>query len=306
MNAIEIHHITKDYGNGKGVFDVSFSVRQGEIMGFLGPNGAGKTTTIRQLMGFIRPDSGSLSILGKDCFSQADVISGKLGYLPGETSFIDSMEASEFIRFVSQMKGMKTPGRTGELLERFSLDPHGKIRRMSKGTRQKLAIVCAFLHDPEILILDEPTSGLDPLMQNAFLELIQDEKERGKTILMSSHIFEEIEKTCSRTAIIHAGKLISVEDMTELKSNRKKIWDLTLTEPSQAQQLSLELHTLFSVNASFSENKVTAALSGSIDAYLKLFSRYTILDLNIHTLSLEELFLHFYEGRKSDDQSDAV
>ena len=155
MSVIEISHITKDYGKGRGVFDVSFSVHKGEVLGFLGPNGAGKTTTIRQLMGFIRPDSGKLSILGKDCFQEADQIQKSLGYLPGEIAFIDSMNGMEFIRFVAKMKGMKGLGRSQELMERFELDAMGKLKKMSKGMKQKIGIVCAFM-DPaaEILILD--------------------------------------------------------------------------------------------------------------------------------------------------------
>ena len=199
-NIIEIDHITKDYGNGRGVFDISFQVKKGEVLGFLGPNGAGKTTTIRQLMGFLRPDSGSVQILGMDCFHDAHKIAGSLGYLPGEIAFIDAMTGIKFIRFIANMKGMKDLGRAPELMERFELNPSAKIKKMSKGTKQKIGIICAFMQDPDILLLDEPTSGLDPLMQNEFIDLILEEKERGKTILLSSHIFEEVERTCDRAA----------------------------------------------------------------------------------------------------------
>lgn len=295
MNAIEISHITKDYGAGKGVFDVTFEVKQGEVMGFLGPNGAGKTTTIRQLLGFIRPDSGSLQILGRDCFLHADEIAKNLGYLPGEIAFIDSMSAAEFIRFAAQMKGMTHPGRTKELLERFELDPRGKIRRMSKGMKQKLGIICAFMHDPDILILDEPTSGLDPLMQNAFVELLLDEKKRGKTILMSSHIFEEIEKTCDRTAIIRSGKLMSVERIESLKNSKRKTIILELETYAEAKQFAEQLLTSLGTNVSSDGNSVVLTVSGAIDPYLKLFSQYHVLDMDIRTPGLEELFMHFYD-----------
>jgi ABC-2 type transport system ATP-binding protein len=202
MRVIEIDQITKDYGNGKGVFDISMTVEQGEVMGFLGPNGAGKTTTIRQLMGFIHPDSGQVRINGLNCFAKAHEIQKSLGYLPGEIAFMDDMTGLEFIRFIAEMKHLKSLNRAKELMAYYELDLKGKIKKMSKGMKQKLGIVCAFMQEPEILILDEPTSGLDPLMQNKFIEMLKLEKQKGKTILMSSHIFEEVEKTCDRVAII--------------------------------------------------------------------------------------------------------
>lgn len=166
MKVIDIQGITKDYGRNKGVFDVSFSVNKGEVLGFLGPNGAGKTTTIRQLMGFIKPDKGTVTIQGKDCFSKSNIIQKSLGYLPGEIAFMDDMSGIEFIKFIANMKKMKDFSRAEELMKFFELDAGGRIQKMSKGMKQKIGIVCAFMQDPDILILDEPTSGLDPLMQN--------------------------------------------------------------------------------------------------------------------------------------------
>ncbi len=202
---IKLEHVTKDYGNKKGVFDLSFSVPQGEVFGYLGPNGAGKTTTIRQLMGFIRPDKGSCRMIGKECFRQAFEIQKKTGYLAGELAFPEDMTGLGFLKFMAEMKGMKNVSRMKDLMERFELNPHGKIKRMSRGMKQKVGIVNTFMHDPEVVILDEPTSGLDPLMQNAFVDLILEEKKKGTTILMSSHIFEEIEKTCGRPLSVPAG-----------------------------------------------------------------------------------------------------
>ena len=216
MSVIEISNITKDYGNKKGVFDASFSVEKGEVLGFLGPNGAGKTTTIRQLMGFIHPDSGTVTINGMDCFKDAAKIQKTLGYLPGEISFMDDMSGNEFIRFIGKMKGMTDFTYAKELMDFFELDPKGYIKKMSKGMKQKIGIICAFMNKPEILILDEPTSGLDPLMQNKFIELILREKKRQATILMSSHLFEEVEKTCDRTVIIKAGHIMAVENMDKI------------------------------------------------------------------------------------------
>lgn len=294
-NYIEIDHITKDYGQGRGVFDVTFQVQKGEILGFLGPNGAGKTTTIRQLMGFIKPDSGSVSILGKDCFKEADSIEKSLGYLPGEIAFIDSMSGIEFIRFIAKMKKMKGLGRAESLMEKFELNPSGKIKKMSKGMKQKIGIVCAFMQDPEILILDEPTSGLDPLMQNQFIDLLLQEKKRGKTILMSSHIFEEVEKTCDRAAIIREGRLVAVENMEKLKSGRKKIVELHLSDEQMAASFAREI-----AGSKVTGRSVSANVGLDMDEFIKKAGAYTVVDLNVRTQSLEEFFLHFYGGQNND------
>ena len=295
VNTIEISHITKDYGNQRGVFDLSFAVRAGEVLGFLGPNGAGKTTTIRQLMGFIKPDRGSVMIRGLDCFKQADEIQRYVGYLPGEIAFMEAMKGIEFIRFIARMKRMKGTGRADELIEMFELDASGKIDKMSKGMKQKIGIVCAFMQDPEILILDEPTSGLDPLMQNTFVELILKEKERGKTILMSSHMFEEVEKTCDRTAIIRSGRLKTVEDIEKLRLGKKKVMEIQFAENEMAEQFAMN------VPGSQRQGKtVTAKVGKDLDAFIKQAGQYTVVDLSVRSQSLEEFFMHFYGGEYHD------
>ena len=176
MSAIKIENLVRDYGGGKGVFDVSFHVNQGEAFGFLGPNGAGKTTTIRHLMGFLKPKSGRCIIDGLDCWNDRDKVQARLGYIPGEISFFEDMTGAEFLKFITEYRKIGRKSRKEELLERFELDPKSKIKKMSKGMKQKLGIAAAFMHDPDILILDVPTSGLDPLMQNRFIELIAEEK----------------------------------------------------------------------------------------------------------------------------------
>ena len=202
MSVIKVDNISKYYGSGRGVFDLSFEVNKGEIFGMLGPNGAGKTTTIRQMMGFIKSDKGSAKILDMDCFVNRENIQNKLGYLPGEIAFMDEMKGSDFIKFIAEMKSIKNKNRIKELSDLFELDANRKIKSMSKGTKQKIAIVCAFMNDPEVVILDEPTSGLDPLMQKKFIDLILEEKKKGTTIFMSSHIFEEIEKNMRQNCYI--------------------------------------------------------------------------------------------------------
>lgn len=232
---IEVEHLTRDYGGGRGVFDVSFQVAAGEVFGFLGPNGAGKTTTIRHLMGFLKAKEGGCRINGLDCFRDREKVQQMLGYLPGEISFFDDMTGVEFLDFVSGYRKDKGESRRKELMDMFDLNPHGKIKKMSKGMKQKVGIVAAFMHDPQILILDEPTSGLDPLMQNRFIELVEAEREKGKTILMSSHMFEEVERTCHRIGIIRAGKLVAMDQVEALREQYMTPYTVTLESEEMAK-----------------------------------------------------------------------
>lgn len=295
-HVMELQNVTKDYGNGKGVFDVSFSVKEGEVFGYLGPNGAGKSTTIRQLMGFIHPQTGKCQILGKDCFSKASEIQNEIGYLAGELAFIEDMTGRKFLEFMAQMKGIRDLSRMEELIELFELNPHGKMRKMSKGMKQKVGLVCAFMGNPKAVILDEPTSGLDPLMQNRFVELILEEKKKGTTILMSSHIFEEVEKTCDRTAIIRAGRIVTVEDMKSLSEKRKKIYTITLFDAHTADRFVAESGLEIMERMG---NRVQLTVKEQISETLQIIAKYQPIDLDIKTQSLEELFMQFYgEGEK--------
>lgn len=294
-NVIEIRQLTKDYGNNRGIFDVSLSVKKGEVFGFLGPNGAGKSTTIRHLMGFIQADQGSCQINGLDCLRDHARIQQALGYLPGEIAFMDDMTGLEFIKFMAKMKGMTDLTKAYELMERFELNPQGKIKKMSKGMKQKIGIICAFMHDPELLILDEPSSGLDPLMQNRFIELVLEEKQRGKTIFMSSHIFEEIERTCDRTAMIKDGRLISIEELQTLKASKHKTYKIMFATEELAEQFMNEGFECEQV-----ESTVVKVLPrNNLNYLLATLSRYDIIDLDITKPTLEELFLHFYGGDES-------
>lgn len=292
MSVIEISHLTKDYGHQKGIFDVSFHIDKGEAVGFLGPNGAGKTTTIRHLLGFIQPQSGTVSILGKNCFDDISIIHPQLGYLPGEIAFMDDMTGDDFIRFIAKMKNMKDTSRMKELIDFFELNPSGKIKKMSKGMKQKIGLVLAFMNDNDIYILDEPTSGLDPLMQNKFVQLIQQEKKKGKTILMSSHIFEEVENTCDRVIMIKDGKIIADESMEQLKSERHKHYDITFQTTDEAIRFS----KLYSCK--MHDKYVEFVTKDDINHLIRILQDYTIVDMNMKAQSLEELFLHYYGGNK--------
>jgi len=226
MAVIEIERLTKDYGHGRGVFDVSFRVEEGEVYGFLGPNGAGKTTTIRHIMGFLKPQSGSVKVGGLDSWAHAREIHRNLGYLPGEIALPDTMSGMEFLRMMADLRGVRDMAHARRLMERFELNPSGSLKRMSLGTKRKLAIVTAFMHDPAVLVLDEPTSGLDPIMQGVFIEFLREEKARGKTILMSSHIFREVEASCDTVSIIKDGRLVAAFAADDLRNRPEKTYEL--------------------------------------------------------------------------------
>lgn len=272
MSVINVQNLTRNYGSGKGIFDVSIQVKKGEVFGFLGPNGAGKTTTIRHLMGFIKPKAGSCQIDGLDCWKDRDKIQKRLGYIPGEISFFDDMTGKEFLKFVSDYRNLGKENRIQEMLERFESNPKGKIKKMSKGMKQKLGIVSAFMHDPDILILDEPTSGLDPLMQNRFVELVAEEKKKGKTILLSSHMFEEVERTCDRIGIIRNGKLVTVDSVETLRKRHMHTYTVHLDSPTLAEEFAQDFQGICD------GNHVTVSTKQS----------------------LETIFMNYYGGEKND------
>lgn len=292
MSVIQIHNLTRDYGNGKGVFNLSFSLDQGEAFGFLGPNGAGKTTTIRHLMGFLKPKVGSCSIDGLDCWKNSANIQRRLGYIPGEISFFDDMTGINYLKFISRYRGEKTDGRMKDLCDRFELDARSKFKKMSKGMKQKVGIVAAFMHDPEVLILDEPSGGLDPLMQNRFIELVNEETANGKTILMSSHMFEEIERTCHRVGIIKDGNLIAIDSMNTLKAARVRNYVVTLATEETAAAFAEEPLSITSV----SNNNVTVLIQNDMREFIAAMNRHAVINISAPEQSLEEIFMQYYGG----------
>lgn len=296
MSVIEVSHVTRDYGAGRGIFDVNLSVEEGEVYGFLGPNGAGKTTTIRHLLGFIRAKEGSCRILGHDCFTEAALIGSQTGYLAGEIVFPEDMTGLGLLNFLANLRGIRDEKRMQELLDMFELNPAGRIRRMSKGMKQKLGIVSAFMGNPRILILDEPTSGLDPLMQNRFVELILQEKKKGTTILMSSHMFEEVERTCDRTAMIKSGRIAALENMESLHSKKSRRYVVTLAETGRGPELAEACTQAGYAAQAEQDGRVSVTVSDHIPEFLKRLSQWPVQDLTVENPSLEELFLHYYGG----------
>lgn len=293
-SVITVSNLTRDYGKGRGVFGLNFEVKPGEAFGLLGPNGAGKTTTIRQLMGFVRPDSGSTRIFGQDCFAQAARVQRQVGYLPGELALMDDMTGMAFIRLMAGLRGQSDLSYARQLCDRFGLDANQKIRKMSKGTKQKVGLVCALMHRPRLLILDEPTSGLDPLMQNQLWEILLAEKQQGVTILLSSHIFEEVERLCDRAALLRGGRIAAVEQLGELRTKASRVYQLRFEDSARAE--------------AFAAGWPGAAAKGEwvqmrlgrgepVARLLAQAAQAGVQDLQTRQENLEDMFLRMYGGQ---------
>ena len=295
MPVIEVSHLTKDYGHGRGVFDVSIKVEQGMCYGFLGPNGAGKTTTIRHLMGFSKPQSGSTSILGCDSWNCADELKNAVGYLPGEIAFPKGLTGTEFLDMQMKLRRVKDEAYKNELLERFQLDPSMRVEKMSLGVRRKLAVVTAFLHDPDILILDEPTSGLDPIMQQNFIDFILSEKKRGKTILLSSHIFHEVDACCDRISIIKDGRIVADFVADELKNRSTKIYRISFSDKDSYDAFVCKDYLFHSRN----EKKLRARVmieAAQINRLLTDITPLNVTEFQEIPFTLEDYFMGFYKN----------
>lgn len=241
---IKVEHLTKDYGEGKGIFDLSFTIKKGETFGFVGTNGSGKTTTIRHIMGFLKPEKGSVSVLNLDAWQNACEIKKYVEYVPGEIAFPDLKDGTSFLKAQAELLGISDMSYANYLVERLQLDTSANLKRMSKGMKQKTALVAAFMADKDILILDEPSTGLDPLMRETFVELLLAEKKKGKTILMSSQMFDELEDVCDRVALIFNGRIIDIADMHELTNlpyKTYKIEFLTREEYLKFKKLKYEI-----------------------------------------------------------------
>ena len=295
---INVDHLTKDYGYGRGVFDVSIKVHRGECYGYLGPNGAGKSTTIRHIMGFSKPQKGSTQIFGIDTFGHTDEILGKVGYLPGEPSIPLGLNGWGFIKMMQDMRGEENNERLQYLLKLFRLDPSPNVKEMSLGEKRKLAVVAAFMNDPDVLILDEPTSGLDPVMQQVFIKFIVEEKKRGKTILLSSHIFSEVEATCDMISIIKDGKHVSTFNAEEVKKIDTKVYILTFRNKEYMDEyLNKRPFEIVDQN----EHRLTITVKFKQDKYKQFIDSLMGIKLSSFAekpYALQDYFMSFYKEEK--------
>ena len=291
MNVIEINNLTKNYGKSRGIIDVSFNVEEGEIFGFIGPNGAGKSTTIRTLLSLIYPTSGSATIFGKDCIKFAPEIAKDIGYLPSEVFYYDKMKVIDLLNYSASFYKKDCSKRIHELSEIMDLDLKKRIDDLSFGNKKKVGIVQGLLHEPKLIILDEPTSGLDPLMQQKFFDLLKAENKKGATILLSSHVLGEVQRLCTRVAIIKEGRIIQVEKISSLMENNYKKFKLEIN--SEIDKSYFQIAGVS--NLEIKEKTVSFLFKGNVNLIIKRISEVEISNVWIEEPSLEEIFMHYYE-----------
>jgi len=288
---ISAHALTKHYGSVQALTDLTLDVRQGEIFGFLGPNGSGKSTMIRTLLGFLHATRGRATVLGLDAETQSVEIRRRIGYLPGGIALYDSLTGEQALDYLAELQG-REPHRRADLCDRLELPVavlKRRVRDYSRGMRQKIGVVQALQHDPELAILDEPTEGLDPLMQQAFYRILDDLRSEGRTVFFSSHILSEVERLCDRVAIIRAGRLMALHDVADLLARRRRRvmlrWRGAAPDPSTLPGL---------VDVQVDGNRIIGSLTGDISAFVRSIASPSLDDLTIEPASLEEAFLEYY------------
>jgi ABC-2 type transport system ATP-binding protein len=290
--------LSKRYGSSRGVDGLDLEVRQGEVFGFLGPNGAGKTTTIRLLLDLIRPTAGSIQVLGTDPHQGGPALRRKIGYLAGDFVVDGGQSSRELLTFLGNLRGGIARQRVDDLADRLGLDLSTRIKSLSKGNRQKVGLIQAFMHQPELLILDEPSSGLDPLVQQTFLSMVREAKSAGQTVFMSSHVLSEVEQSADRVGIIRDGRMIAVEGFESLRSRAVRRVEITFDAPVTAEafanlpgveQLSVE------------EGRLRCLLTGRADHLIKAAARFHVVTILAEEPDLEELFFTLYRGEEATD-----
>jgi len=291
--AIQTSKLSKDYGFGHGLFDLDLTVSPQEVFGFLGPNGAGKSTTIRCLVGMIRPTFGSAHIFGLDCLRDSVAVKRKVGYMPGDMPQFGSLRGREVVAYLGGLRGTIDTALVRRIAERFDLDLGRRFREYSSGNKKKLGIVLAFMHKPELLILDEPTGGLDPLNQQEFYRLVNETRDAGATIFLSSHILSEVEHVCDRVGIIRSGRLVKVAELDEIHSIRVHRLELEFAPGTEIPEATIRSAAGVE-DVVVEDNKVTCTVKGTFDPLLKALSGTTVTNLVSHEPSLEEVFLTYY------------
>ncbi|HCZ24209.1 MAG TPA: ABC transporter ATP-binding protein [Acholeplasmataceae bacterium] len=290
MSMIEIRNLTKDYGLSRGIFNIDLEVKKGEIFGFVGTNGSGKTTTIRNMMGFIRPDSGSVYIMDHEVNYDTTQIMRHIGYVPGEIAFPDIGDGEAFLKSQAEMMGLKTMEYAKYLINKFKLDTTANLKHMSKGMKQKTAIVQAFMAEPDILILDEPSTGLDPLMRETFVDVLMEARQRGATVFMSSHVFEEVEKTCDRVALLHNGKVLDIVDMKKIRHNEVKTYKVGFEDERDYQNyVNLNLY-ITSKNDKYMQVTVDIK-DAQVNEFMKVLAQFNLKYIKEVKYTLKKYFL---------------
>lgn len=287
MEAIKTVDLTKYYGKARGIIELNLTVEKGECFGFIGPNGAGKSTTIRTLLGLISPTAGSARIFGRDISAEKEAILKDVGYLPSEALFYSGMKVRDILKLSADMRRKDCSAEAKKLCERLELDMSRKAEELSFGNRKKVAIVCALQSNPDLLILDEPTGGLDPLMQREFFEIIRERNQKGATVFLSSHILSEVQKNCTRAAVIREGEIIACDSVDALsKTNARRV----------TVHGSVDLEALDGIRDIRNDDKSVSFLySGDMNRLIGRLSEGDVYDLSVSEPDLEEIFMHYYE-----------
>lgn len=288
---IRLEQLSKHYGKHLGVADLDLEVKSGEIFGYLGPNGAGKTTTIRAMLDLIRPTSGRVTVLGLDAQADSLEVRRSVGYIPGEPSFYGNLSGRHLLTYLANVRGGIQWGKVSDLADRLQCDLSRPIGALSRGNKQKLAVIRAFMHDPRVLILDEPTSGLDPLMQAEFEEMVREAKGEGKTVFLSSHILHEVEQLADRVGIIREGRLVTVEEIGSLKTRAVRRLEIEFAGPAPQE----EFGRLNGVRDLMVEgDTLRCEVAGALDPVIKTAARHTVINFKTHEPNLEDIFMGYY------------
>jgi ABC-2 type transport system ATP-binding protein len=285
---IEVNDLKKVFKNGRGVNEISFQISEGTAFGFIGPNGAGKSTTIRNLMGFLKPQSGSAKIKGYDCWNDSEKIKSFVGYLPGEIAFPSGVSAMEFLKYQAGINNMKDLSKMKDLIDRFKLNVNIPINKMSKGMKQKLAIIATFMKSPEVILLDEPSTGLDPLMQEELISLFKEEKERGATLFLSSHIFEEIENVADEICIIKDGKIVKYATMDDVQKEMSQSIYVTFKTKNDIEKLKLDYKLADDLTAQIQINN-------NVNEVIRIIANFDVEKIDIKEVKLKEIFNEYYK-----------
>lgn len=297
MDIIQTEQLTKYYGRARGILDLDLCVREGEVYGYLGPNGAGKTTTIRTLLGFLCPTAGRATIFGLDTYRDAVAVHRRIGYLPGELALYPKLTGGQFLRYMASLRGVTDWAYAEHLTERLDVDLTRRVDRLSHGNRQKLGLLQAFMHRPDLLVLDEPTSGLDPLGQQTFFEMVHEARQRGQTVFLSSHILPEAERLCDRVGIIRDGRLVAVEAVAALKQKALRRIEIAFDGRVPVE----EFERLTGVqNVQVIAGRLRCTVAGPLDAVIKQAARHTVIDVRSEEPGLEETFMAFYGGSRME------
>ena len=302
MSVIEVSGLTKDYGDGRGIFDIDFGIERGEMLGFVGTNGSGKTTTIRSILGFIKPTNGRAAVNGLSSWEHSSEIVKDIGYVPGEIAFPDLKTGIEFLKSQAEFLGLKDMSYANELIERLQLDPRANLKRMSKGMKQKTALVAALMADLPIIILDEPTTGLDPLMRVAFLDIIKEEHAKGKTIFISSHMYEELETTCDRVALINNGHIEEITSMSDIRNRPTKEFKIEFNTAEDYARFLGEGYETVRLQEQYDQATIRIP-SDATGALLKSLKNYNVKFISELPYNLEKHFKTILFDKKGETKN---